>query len=476
MHARHVSESQLAAGSSASTRSDRQDAGEWLDLGAKLSKESRFAEAESCFRAALRLHAGNPMCHNNLAWAREMQGQVAAAIAGYEQALALDSQFLIARRNLSRLVARGDPPERLSDYWWSQAATDHCTLERLAECMAAALISGNLALAFEYARVHTALRWGSQSYPLGNSGRLPQTQPRITPAFLTTGKLRHDIEQFEYLQRLGRIGHEFNEIIQRYHRCLERLAPFGEEARLALNQSETTDIGEVYNRITHLHNAARVPQALSDTWDRCAAQERYSSAAPSLLVVDDFLTREALSGLRAFCLESTIWSRNHYAEGRLGSFFGDGFNCELLLQIAEELAVALPRIVGQLPLRQIWAFKYPTAMSGNNTHADFAAVNVNFWITSDEANLDPDSGGMIVYDVSAPKSWRFQRYNRKPDAAKAFLDREGARAINIPYRANRAVIFSSDLFHATAPVRFRSGYQHRRINVTLLYGDRSGGA
>ena len=192
--------------------------------------------------------------------------------------------------------------------------------------------------------------------------------------------------------------------------------------------------------------------------------------------MDDFLTREALSGLRAFCLESTIWSRNHYAEGRLGSFFGDGFNCELLLQIAEELAVALPRIVGQLPLRQIWAFKYPTAMSGNNTHADFAAVNVNFWITSDEANLDPDSGGMIVYDVSAPKSWRFQRYNRKPDAAKAFLDREGARAINIPYRANRAVIFSSDLFHATAPVRFRSGYQHRRINVTLLYGDRSGGA
>ncbi len=42
----------------------------------------------------------------------------------------------------------------------------------------------------------------------------------------------------------------------------------------------------------------------------------------------------------------------------------------------------------------------------------------------------------------------------------------------IPYRYNRAIIFDSDLFHTTPALRFRSGYENRRINVTLLYGDR----
>jgi hypothetical protein len=45
----------------------------------------------------------------------------------------------------------------------------------------------------------------------------------------------------------------------------------------------------------------------------------------------------------------------------------------------------------------------------------------------------------------------------------------------MPYRANRAVIFDSDLFHQTDAIRFKPGYTDRRINVTLLYGDRDPG-
>jgi len=39
-----------------------------------------------------------------------------------------------------------------------------------------------------------------------------------------------------------------------------------------------------------------------------------------------------------------------------------------------------------------------------------------------------------------------------------------------------AVIFNSDLFHGTAPLRFRKGYQDRRVNVTLLFGERQNAA
>jgi hypothetical protein len=169
-----------------------------------------------------------------------------------------------------------------------------------------------------------------------------------------------------------------------------------------------------------------------------------------------------------------VWSGTRYSEGRLGAFFVDGFNAPLLLQIAEEVRAAFPRLIGNRhPLRQLWAFKNaPRSMGGANIHADFAAVNVNFWVTPTASNLDPATGGLTVYDVTAPLSWSFSTYNERPDLIESYLREHNARAIHIPYRENRAIVFNSDLFHATEPVQFRPEYEHRRINITMLYGDR----
>lgn len=35
-------------------------------------------------------------------------------------------------------------------------------------------------------------------------------------------------------------------------------------------------------------------------------------------------------------------------------------------------------------------------------HADDARVNLNFWVTPDDANLDPTSGGLVVYPKEPP--------------------------------------------------------------------------
>ena len=40
----------------------------------------------------------------------------------------------------------------------------------------------------------------------------------------------------------------------------------------------------------------------------------------------------------------------------------------------------------------------------------------------------------------------------------------------MPHRQNRCVIFDSELYHWTDRVNFRRGYEHRRINLTFLYG------
>jgi hypothetical protein len=210
------------------------------------------------------------------------------------------------------------------------------------------------------------------------------------------------------------------------------------------------------------------------SWNPQVVEQQYLDKALGLVVIDDFLSTDVLKALRLFCLESTVWFANRYGHGRLGAFFNDGFNNALLLQIAEGLRDALPRvIVDRYPLRQLWAFKNGEYLpEGSTTHADFAAVNLNFWITPDDANLDPTSGGLIVYDVDAPPSWDFAMYNGRQDLIQDYLREQNARAVVIPYRANRAILFNSDLFHASAGLRFRAGYENRRVNITMLYGDR----
>src|SRR5262249_30271220 len=154
-------------------------------------------------------------------------------------------------------------------------------------------------------------------------------------------------------------------------------------------------------------------QALSSSWDGAVVEHEYLNQPPGLVVVDDFLNEAALESVRLFCLESTIWSSTQHAHGRLGSQFQNGFNCPLLLQIAEELRARLPRLIGdRYPLRHMWGYKSgPILAADATTHADFAAVNVNFWITPDEANLDSQGGGLVVYNVDAPIHWDFHTYN-----------------------------------------------------------------
>jgi thioredoxin-like negative regulator of GroEL len=222
----------------------------------------------------------------------------------------------------------------------------------------------------------------------------------------------------------------------------------------------------------HLEAGARLQTAvLNCANDPAAIARRWQTARPQMVVIDDLLTGEALEALRRFCQGSTIW-RKPYDNGYLGAIPEYGFACPLLAEIAQGLRGAHPAIFGPHPLRYLWAFTCDGAHKGVNIHADFAAVNVNFWITPDEANLDPAHGGLVVWDVAAPLDWDFARYNNDETAIRAFLAQKGAKSVTIPYRANRAVIFDSDLFHETDKIAFKDGYANRRMNVTMLYGRR----
>jgi tetratricopeptide (TPR) repeat protein len=202
-----------------------------------------------------------------------------------------------------------------------------------------------------------------------------------------------------------------------------------------------------------------------------AAEEQWRQSNPKVVVIDNFLSAAALEKLRRYCWGSTVWQEVH-AEGYLGATPDHGFGCPLLAQIAEELQRRFPAIFAGHGLRKIWAFKYDSSLTGIKIHADQAAVNVNFWITPDEANLDPAHGGMVIWDAAAPLDWDFDQYNGDEAAARTFLTGAKANSRTVPYRANRVVIFDSDLFHETDVIAFKEGYQNRRINITMLFGRR----
>ena len=63
-------------------------------------------------------------------------------------------------------------------------------------------------------------------------------------------------------------------------------------------------------------------------------------------------------------------------------------------------------------------------------------------------------------------------YNRDGPRMRGFLEENDARSLIVPHRQNRVVMFNSDLFHETGALTFRPGYENRRINVTMLYGQR----
>jgi hypothetical protein len=429
-----------------------------------------LAEAEAQYRQALALEPDHPMALNNLGWTRQMQGDLDGAVGSYRLALARDPRLGLARRNLAVLFARLGRRVEFEQLCREELETSPHGVRWMEQLLSSAMRHRDLTLAGEYAAVFTAARLKAAWRPDG-IGQCPVAPPKV---FLTVPKLQHDIEQFAYLQRRGVFGLELNAVIDQYRRTIDRLVARKVSGQVPLDAEDERTIGHVFNRVLHIRPTPRVGRALSNTWGAEESERRYLANPPGLVVIDDFLSREALEELRLFCLESTVWSGNRYAHGRLGAFFRDGFNCPLLLQIAEDLRNRLPRLIGdRYPLRQLWGFKNNYHLPGDSTtHADFAAVNVNFWITPTESNLKPDKGGLVIYGVDAPLHWDFNTYNGRSDVIKLFLREHRAGVTMVPYRQNRAIIFNSDLFHCTEEVRFGPSYEDRRINVTMLYGER----
>jgi tetratricopeptide (TPR) repeat protein len=296
------------------------------------------------------------------------------------------------------------------------------------------------------------------------------------PAARTTTlhSLRLEREQLEHLAAVG-IGVEGAErLIAGYDDLIAELEEAGVGGRrVTLTETQYARVGEVMQRLVHLEDAPALPGGVLDpARDWAAIEEEFLGRPPGIVVVDGFLRPEALDALRRYCHRSTVWFGYGKVLGYCGAYMQDGFGNPLLLQLADELRTRLPRVVGPHLLNQMWGYIYDQRMSGITAHADPAAVNLNFWIVPDAANLDPDCGGLVVSKREAPADWDFDAYNNRPDVLDAYMAR--SEQVRVPYRCNRMVMFNSNLVHKTDAFHFRPGFTSRRINITMLFGHRRG--
>ena len=222
--------------------------------------------------------------------------------------------------------------------------------------------------------------------------------------------------------------------------------------------------------------------ALNDKLPFDEIEDNYYKTNPNIVVIDDFMNLEALAKLKDYCLEYPFWN-TIYGRGYLGAFREQGFNPAVLATLSYEMVKSMPRIFdnnNKRNLSQMWAFKYESKCPGIDIHADFAAIKVNFWITPTECNRDYDpekgvgkTGGMWIWDCGAPPDWDFTLYNGDDkDEVLELLEKNDSKAVYIPYKYNRCVLFDSNLFHKTADVNFNPGFDNKRTNVTMLFGQR----
>jgi hypothetical protein len=193
----------------------------------------------------------------------------------------------------------------------------------------------------------------------------------------------------------------------------------------------------------------------------------YAASAPfSHMVLDDLLEPSAFQDIRNVLLRDGGWRRKNWQVNQL-------FNKQPPLpgqnDLVEQIKSGLGPIASDLELVKHWAVACHEN-EGLHVHSDNAKVAVNLWLTPDEHNRAPGSGGLILYRLKREPTMMVHQFNAMPWSGEYFAAANPAVLSNVPYRANRAVIFDASIFHASDEIRFVEGSMNTiRIGLTMAF-------
>jgi hypothetical protein len=440
-------------------------------MGNVLKDKGNLEAAIDSYKQALKIKPDYVNAYYNMGVALHDKGNLEAAIDSYKQVLKIKPDYAEAYYNMGNVLQKkGDLEAAIDSYKQAiKIKPDH------------AEVHGNLGLAFiGVGNRNNAFLNLKKSHELIR-GKDPVNLFHKSFLTISKAKIDHDIDQFNYLADSGYEVEKFQALAKLYRDVSLEIDWSGEEIQ-QLSSKHQKLLKETYNRTTNMLEAPELAGGtLNDTLERGKITKDYFKHDHGLTYIDNFLTPSALNSIRKFLLGSTIWFHIKRG-GYLGAYLKEGLACPLLLQIADDLRINFPEIFKNHQLKQLWAYKYDSraykddnGLTGIKAHADQAAVNVNFWITPATANLNPESGGLIVYNTPAPLEWDFNaynayNYNNSEEKIVKYLENGSREKSIVPYNENRVVIFNSNLIHETDRFEFKEGYENRRINVTMLFG------
>ena len=450
------------------------------NLGNAHKEQGSLADAASSFQEATKVNPEFDQAHNNLGIALKELGKLEEAVASYLRATKIKPDYAEAHNNLGNTYKElGQLDAALASY--RSAITINPDYAGAYSNLS--IVYKNLG---QFTEAKTAFKKGLQikyGGPWWNAKKFNQDindpDTEITNRVSTSPfKLLDNADQIDYLIAKGLLDPSFNKLADRYRAILGELNLRDAPDTLAkLNPEQVTTLGSFYDKLIHHADGHRVSSAINPDLEFEDIQDRYRASPISVITIDDIFTAEALEGLRNFCLESTFYFNpigNHYVTSRIEN----GFNCDLLDQITEELTARFPKILGGLHLNGMWVYRYNNQSVGVAAHTDEGSVTFNIWVTPNEENLKKDHGGLIVYTKEQPYDWDWRHFNAKkhiPAVAKEINDfLEDADTMTIPHRENRAILFHSNLFHKSDLIDFKQGFKNRRMNVTLIFGTREG--
>lgn len=478
-------------------------------LGADALRRGEFDKAVGLIDAAIQSNAGEPTFHLFLGQALQKRGELKNALAAYDRALSLAPQMTSAMfRRATVLMALHQMPEAMAGFrqalstdpkfgaaalQQAQACFDADELEAAGELLMIILqfhqqmqeahaMLGHVLLAQErYNQARSVFvqlfhrergsGWNGAPFIAGSGEVVLNSDPvRASPFFF-----ENLIGHIDYLIERGKLHTSFSELSGIYRGILEESISTADASNLiTLTPAQAQRVETVLPRVLYHADSVPIPgAAVNPALEGATIQQEYRDSPWRMIWFDDFLTPEALKSLRDFCLESTIFFRQSY-NTFVSSYLQEGFNCSVLYQIASELKAKFPDVLESLHLQNIWCYRQAPEGDGVRAHSDQSAVTFNFWITADDANLDKEHGGLVLYDKEQPLDWDWHKTNAEKDNPAvlqhimAYL--EDANTLAIPYRENRAVMFYSNMFHRSDRFRFKPGYVNSRMNVTMLFG------
>ena len=187
-------------------------------------------------------------------------------------------------------------------------------------------------------------------------------------------------------------------------------------------------------------------------------------------VIDNFITDlSTINFLRDYALKSSY--RDSFYSGYSALDFDSSQALPYKLRmLADDAQKTLP-VLNNKQFSRGWFFIYDSESNGVNIHVDpYSEITLNIWVTPDEGvSSGKGFNGIDVWRIEPKPEWGYDISNHEYDMCLDYVHQEQADMISVEYRFKRAVMFNSNYFHRSQPVRCREGQDNRKINYALLF-------